>query len=88
MNCAPGTDDFSIPGFRRRQFPIRVSFAMTINKAQGQTVTGKLGIDLINPFFPMVSCMLHFPELHIRKMCTYVQHKETRRQKMWSIKNF
>jgi ATP-dependent DNA helicase PIF1 len=25
-------------GFKRKQFPIRLSFAMTINKAQGQTI--------------------------------------------------
>ena len=41
MNCIPGSDDFPIPGFRRCQFPIRVCFAMTINKAQGQSVAGK-----------------------------------------------
>ena len=31
--------------FRRRQFPIRLAFAMTINKSQGQTFE-KIGIDL------------------------------------------
>ncbi len=49
MNCAPGTDEFPIPGFRRRQFPIRICFSMTVNKALGQSVTGKLGVDLTNP---------------------------------------
>ena len=34
MNCIPGKDDFPIPGFRRCQFPVRVCFAMTINKAK------------------------------------------------------
>ena len=46
MNCAISKDDFPIPGFRRCQFPIRVCFAMTINKAQGQWIPGTLGIDL------------------------------------------
>ena len=46
MNCVPGVDDIPIPGFRRCQFLVRVCFAMTINKAQGQSVPGKLGVDL------------------------------------------
>jgi ATP-dependent DNA helicase PIF1 len=35
---------------RRRQFPVQVAFAMTINKAQGQSV-GRLGIYLRQPVF-------------------------------------
>lgn len=34
----------------RRQFPVRVAFAMTINKSQGQSVKF-VGIDLRNPVF-------------------------------------
>ena len=39
-------------GFRfiRRQFPVRVCFAMTINKSQGQTVR-YVGLDLRRPVF-------------------------------------
>ena len=51
MNCLPGMEDFPIPGFRRCQFPVRVSFAMTVNKAQGQSVSGRLGLDLTHPCF-------------------------------------
>ncbi len=51
MNCIPGMDGFAITGFRRRQFPIRVCFAMTINKSQGQSVPSKLGIDLSSSCF-------------------------------------
>ena len=36
--------------FRRRQFPITLSFAMTINKSQGQTLD-KVGLYLPNPVF-------------------------------------
>jgi len=36
--------------YRRRQFPIRVCYAMTINKAQGQTV-GIVGLDLTGEVF-------------------------------------
>ena len=34
----------------RRQFPVRLAFAMTINKAQGQTIP-YMGLDLHNPVF-------------------------------------
>ena len=51
MNCASGDDNNPVIGFRRRQFPIRVCFAMTINKAQEQSVSGKLSLDLRNPCF-------------------------------------
>ena len=51
MNCLPGMEDFPIPAFRRCQFPIRVSFAMTVNKAQGQSMSGRLGLDLSHPCF-------------------------------------
>ena len=34
----------------RRQFPIRLAFAMTINKAQGQTIP-YMGLYLLNPVF-------------------------------------
>lgn len=35
---------------QRRQFPVRVCYAMTINKSQGQTL-GRVGIYLRNPVF-------------------------------------
>ena len=34
----------------RRQFPIRLSFAMTVNKAQGQSIN-YLGVHLPQPVF-------------------------------------
>jgi ATP-dependent exoDNAse (exonuclease V) alpha subunit len=36
--------------FRRKQFPVRLSFAMTINKSQGQTFH-KVGVHLEKPVF-------------------------------------
>jgi len=45
------SDDISLPfKFKRKQFPIRLSFAMTINKAQGQTIP-HVGIYLPEPVF-------------------------------------
>ncbi len=51
MNYIPGKDEFPLPGFKRCQFPVRASFAMTMNKAQGQSVPSKLGIYLSSPSF-------------------------------------
>jgi ATP-dependent exoDNAse (exonuclease V) alpha subunit len=36
--------------FKRKQFPVRLSFAMTINKSQGQTIPN-VGIYLPEPVF-------------------------------------
>ncbi|KAH7699669.1 hypothetical protein AAVH_33225, partial [Aphelenchoides avenae] len=36
--------------FARRQFPVRLAFAMTINKSQGQTLKS-VGVDIRNPAF-------------------------------------
>ena len=36
--------------FKRKQFPIRLSFAMTVNKAQGQTIPN-VGVYLPEPVF-------------------------------------
>ena len=44
-------DDISLPfKFKRKQFPIGLSFAMTINKAQGQTISN-IEIYLPKPMF-------------------------------------
>jgi ATP-dependent DNA helicase PIF1 len=43
--------DLSLPfKFKRKQFPMRLSFAMTINKAQGQTMP-TVGVYLPEPMF-------------------------------------
>ncbi len=45
------SDDISLPfKFKRKQFPIRLSFAMTINKSQGQTIPN-VGIYLLEHVF-------------------------------------
>ena len=45
------SEDITLPfKFKRKQFPIRLSFAMTINKAQGQTIPN-VGIYLPEPVF-------------------------------------
>jgi len=45
------SEDISLPfKFKRKQFPIRLSFGMTINKAQGQTIPN-VGIYLPEPVF-------------------------------------
>jgi hypothetical protein len=45
------TEGDALPfSFKRRQFPLRLAFAMTINKAQGQTFT-RVGVHLDEPVF-------------------------------------
>jgi len=45
------SEDITLPfKFKLKQFPIRLSFAMTINKAQGQTIPN-VGIYLPDPVF-------------------------------------
>ncbi|XP_067945089.1 ATP-dependent DNA helicase PIF1-like [Watersipora subatra] len=46
---------------KRIQFPVRLSFALTINKSQGQTLK-TVGIHLLTPCSLMDSCMLRYPE--------------------------
>ena len=45
------TNDKTLPfEFQRKQFPIKLAFGMTSNKAQGQTLK-KVGVNLSSPFF-------------------------------------
>jgi hypothetical protein len=46
----PSDNDMFPFRFKRKQFPIRLSFAMTINKAQGQTIP-TVGVYLPEPVF-------------------------------------
>jgi hypothetical protein len=49
IGCQP-TDDQVAFKFVRKQFPVRLCFAMTINKSQGQSVKN-VGLDLRSPVF-------------------------------------
>ena len=49
VKLTPSNDDIPV-SFERRQFPLRLAFAMTINKSQGQSVK-HVGIDLRTPVF-------------------------------------
>ena len=49
INVEPSAEDMPIP-LSRRQFPVRLAFAMTINKSQGQSVVN-VGLDLRVPVF-------------------------------------
>lgn len=46
----PSDDEMFPFRFKRKQFPVRLSFAMTINKAQGQTIPN-VGVYLPDPVF-------------------------------------
>jgi len=49
MNLTPSESGMPFK-FQRRQFPISLCFAMTINKIQGQTLN-KVGLYLPRPMF-------------------------------------
>ena len=51
MPCGPGDDNFPVPGFTRTQFPILTCFALTMNKAQGHSCGGRIGLDLLDHCF-------------------------------------
>ena len=46
----PSDDEMFPFRFKRKQFPVRLSFAMTINKSQGQTIPN-VGVYLPEPVF-------------------------------------
>ena len=46
----PSDDEMFPFRFKRKQFPVRLSFAMTINKSQGQTIPN-VGVYLPEPIF-------------------------------------
>ena len=50
ISLCPSDDEMFPFKFKRKQFPIRLSFAMTINKAQGQTIPN-VGVYLPGPVF-------------------------------------
>ena len=49
ITLAPSAEDLPMP-LRRRQFPVRLAFSMTINKSQGQSLK-HVGLDLRSPVF-------------------------------------
>ena len=51
MPCSPGDENFPIKGFVRTQFPVRVCFGLTTNKAQGSSFSGALGLDFRDDCF-------------------------------------
>ncbi|XP_014779170.1 uncharacterized protein LOC106875509 [Octopus bimaculoides] len=56
--------------FKRQQFPLRVSFAMSINKSGGQSLE-IIGLYLMQQCFSMVSSMLVVPELEMATTSSY-----------------
>ncbi|GBM15657.1 hypothetical protein AVEN_95277-1 [Araneus ventricosus] len=64
--------------FKRLQFPVRLSFAMSINKAQGRSLK-VVGFDLLKPFFSHGQLYVVVQELEKPTICTFpLQTKEQR----------
>jgi ATP-dependent DNA helicase PIF1 len=72
--------------FRRKQFLIRLSFAMTINKAQGQTIPN-VGVYLLDPIFShgQLYVALSRTTSRINIMILVVQAKKDESQSMWTF---
>ena len=50
IKMQPKDDEYPY-GWTRTQFPVRLAFAMTVNKSQGQTIRGRVGLYLPDPVF-------------------------------------
>jgi ATP-dependent exoDNAse (exonuclease V) alpha subunit len=64
------SDDFKLPmQFTHRQFPVRLSLAMTINKSQGQTFD-RVGVLLERPVFSHGQLYVAFSRVRNRRSIT------------------
>jgi ATP-dependent DNA helicase PIF1 len=79
----PSDDEMFPFQFKRKQFPIRLSFAMTINKAQGQTIPN-VDIYLPDPVFSHGQLYVVLSRVCYRK--TTCQHSTIPSRSLYTIK--
>ncbi|ELT87133.1 hypothetical protein CAPTEDRAFT_136138, partial [Capitella teleta] len=60
--------------FKRLQLPVKLSFAMTINKSQGQTLN-LVALNLEQPILHMPNYMWDAQEWALATICTLFPHK-------------
>ncbi|XP_066311307.1 uncharacterized protein [Miscanthus floridulus] len=80
----PSNDEMFPFQFKRKQFPIRLSFAMTVNKAQGQTIPN-VGVYLPKPVFSYgqlyVALSRATTRLNIRILAVPAAEKDVNKEK-------
>ena len=66
--------------FKRLQFPVRVAFVMTINKAQGQSlqVCGLLGNSLLFPWATVRGLLTCWEDVGSARLCTGWENEKYR----------
>ena len=77
ITLAPAAEDLPLP-LRRRQFPVQLAFAMTVNKSQGQSLK-HVGLDLQSRFFTW-SIVCRIIKMHIWKQIKSCAKRGRRRQ--------
>ena len=65
--------------FKRKQFPIRLSFAMTINKARGQTIP-IVGVYLSEPVFSHGQLYVALSRATAKRNIKILAFKDTRKE--------
>lgn len=70
----PGDDNFSIPDFKYTQFSVWLCFAITSNKAQGQSFCSTVGLDLEHKCFTHGQRNVATSKLHTHQISICLQN--------------
>lgn len=76
---SPGDNQFPVPGFLRLKFPVQICFAITTNKAEGQSFNSSLGLDLRQDCFIHGQLNVALSRFTHPKKLTILSEKEDRK---------